>query len=105
MISMEQIDGEIAVLENEKPTHVIMEKLANLYIVRDHMVLSGANVPTPITTVVERTVGLDSGTEFAELVIKKDIYKVMPAIDELMDAVMVLNPRLYKSVIRKIEDL
>ena len=39
LISLEQISGEIAALEEEKPTYVIMQKLADLYTVRDHMVL------------------------------------------------------------------
>ena len=40
MITMEQINGEIAVLEEEKPTYTVMQKLAALYTVRDHMVIS-----------------------------------------------------------------
>ena len=104
MISMEQIDGEIAILEDEKPTHIIMEKLANLYTVRDHMVIDSQPV-VPVTTVIEKMPILGSGTEFGEVASTKRAEDVFRIIDELMDALMVLNPGLYNSVIRKISDL
>lgn len=46
-----------------------------------------------------------SESEFSEGVERKGIDQVFPIIDELMDALMVLNPGLYRSVIRKINDL
>lgn len=46
-----------------------------------------------------------SQSEFSEIVERKGIDRAFPIIDELMDALMVLNPSLYKSVLRKIEDL
>ena len=46
-----------------------------------------------------------SQSEFSEVVERKGIDQAFPIIDELMDALMVLNPGLYKSVLRKIEDL
>lgn len=46
-----------------------------------------------------------SESDFSEAVEKKGIDQAFPIIDELMDALMVLNPGLYKSVLRKINDL
>lgn len=101
MISIEQINGEIATLEEEKPTHVIMQKLANLYIVRDHIVINSQ----PVTPVVSKPIlpDLGSKSEFAELVSGKDILEVMEIIDELMVTLQVINPKLYNSVIQRIK--
>ena len=37
MISIEELNEEISLVENETPTHTSMQKLAAMYIVRDHM--------------------------------------------------------------------
>ena len=103
MISMEQISGEIAALEEEKPTHVIMEKLANLYIVRDHMILEPS--PTAQTVVIAETFPDDiSGSTFMNVIAGKKIKDVLAAMDELMSTLEVLNPKLYNSIMRKVAE-
>ena len=100
MISMEQIDGEIDVLENEKPTHIVMEKLANLYIVRDHMTIQ------PETTLNTDIVPLfKNKSEFMEVCSSKDISKVLEALDEHMEAIKLLYPKEYDSIIEKIKEI
>ena len=101
MISIEQISGEIAALEEEKPTHVLMQKLANLYTVRDHMVIDSE--PVVSSAVVVSTIpDMMSDTEFANLVVGKSTNNVMSIIDELMSTLQVINPKLYNSVIQKL---
>ena len=51
------------------------------------------------------TIDIDSGTEFAEAIKGKDPSKVWPIIDEAMGAIMVLQPRLYAAILRKLNDL
>lgn len=96
MISIEQISGEIAALEEEKPTYVSMQKLANLYIVRDHMILE------PVKTVAQDYVTGVSDSEFSKAINGKSVSEVMKIVDELMDTIMVVNPKLYDSVLRKL---
>ena len=106
MISIEQINGEIAVLEEQVPTHVIMQKLAALYIVRDHMGIAPAESGAPAVSVVQmETMPKYGESEFLQMIAGKPIADVMPALDELMATVQVLNPRLYDSVIRKLFDI
>lgn len=45
----------------------------------------------------------DSESEFAKMANGKSQDFVMPVIDELMEALNVLNPRLYESVLRKLQ--
>ena len=103
MISMEQISGEIAALEEERPTHVTMQKLASLYIVRDHMAISNQKL-TP-TVAVENVVTLDSDTDFAKTINGKKSEWVWNVMDDLMSALAVIQPKLYESAMSKLDGL
>ena len=96
MISIEQISGEISALEEEKPTYVIMQKLADLYIVRDHIILSQHE---PISEVIS----ISGDSEFIQSINGKSTNSVLEIIDELMDAIRVLNLPLYNNVMRKFQ--
>ena len=50
-------------------------------------------------------VSYDSGSEFSNAIKGLDMYDIMPVIDELMDTVQVLIPKLYNAVIQKLKDL
>lgn len=102
MITIEQINGEIAVLEDEKPTHVVMQKLANLYIVRDHMGIGEPDITAPV---ISERVTYESNSEFSQTIKGKDVNSVMPVVDELMETLEVVNPRLYQSVLRNLEEV
>ena len=48
----------------------------------------------------------DSGSEFSQAIADLDINEdVLPIIDELMDTLKVLQPKLYAGVIRKLDGL
>ena len=103
MISMEQIDGEIAVLEEEKPTYIVMQKLANLYTVRSHMIIKNQELPEN----KEPTEKMDylTDSEFSRMVAKKGMKLSYTVIDELMATLSVINPNLYNGVLRKLSEL
>ena len=101
MISLEQITGEIAVLEEEKPTHVVMQKLAALYIVRDHLVM-GTQPATPVMVSNEVIPTLDINSPFMHAIYGKRASDVLPVINELVETVQVLNVNLYEGFMRKI---
>lgn len=46
-----------------------------------------------------------SKSRFSKEVKEKGIENVFPIIDDLMDAIMVINPKLYQNTIDKISDL
>ena len=91
MISIEQITGEISALEEEVPTHAVMQKLANLYTVRDHMIIQ---TPTAETIVAV------SDSEFMQRASGMDRVLFLRIMDELMATLSVVNPPLYDSVLR-----
>lgn len=47
----------------------------------------------------------NSDTEFLELVNGKDINSVLDVMQELMEAVKILQPRMYDSVLTKIQEI
>lgn len=99
MISIEQLNGEISILEDEIPTHVIMQKLANLYTIRDHMSIGKAK---PEQEELYTSYG---DTEFLTAIKGKDLRSLMLKLDELMTTIYVLNPRLYQNAIDEIKRL
>ena len=103
MISIEQIGGEIAQLEEEKPTHATMQKLSALYIVRDHMILG--NEDEPQTVMVTGKVPMISESEFSKQIYDRDVKKVLPVLDELMETLRLIQPRLYNAVMVKLAEL
>lgn len=61
-------------------------------------VYSYANQPEPAETIT-----YDSGTEFSRLVDGQSVEDVLSVIDELMDVLHTINPRLYDGVMRKLD--
>ena len=97
MISLETVENDIAELEKRDTCFATCERLAWLYIVRDH--LRGYN------TSPEATMALNGSSDFIQAVNGMNPEKVMPIIDELMEAVQALHPKMYEKVLAKIRDL
>ena len=51
------------------------------------------------------TTGYDSGSQFSDVIKGKDLSGCLAVIDELMDTLQILNPRLYDGVIRKLNEV
>ena len=99
MISIEQLNGEIAALETEKPTFAIMARLADLYCVRDHISI-GDQIQHPTATMPSFKISGDS--EFAAAFNSADPAQAAALMCELMDALSVMQPALYRRVIREL---
>ena len=54
--------------------------------------------PAPI----RNTIDLNSESEFARAVNGKEVEEVLPVMDELMDTIQILQPRLYSAVLMKL---
>ena len=91
MINLEEINGEISKLESQPASYSTIEKLSWLYTVRDHIksVPIGDSMPK-------------GESEYYCACCNKSIGEVMEVMDDLMDALMVLQPRLYNIVMAKL---
>ena len=97
MINLDIIEREILELELRKDTtYAVCERLAWLYIVRDHLVGDGDAVRP------RQSVG---GTEFLDLCTKVPYAALMGVLDEHMSALSVVQPKEYESIMAKLRAL
>lgn len=101
MISLDAIETEIYDLEARgETTYSICERLAWLYIVRDHIRDGNSGV----SALSGNVTGSMSGSEFLEACSNVDFAELMEILNEHMAAVRIVAPKEYESVIRKIRD-
>lgn len=111
MITIEDLKEAIAVCQREKdPNANTCIKLAAYYTILDHLQeeqkpesMTGYSYEGPPNE-ADITIDLDSGTEFSEAIKGQDLYRVLEIMDEAMDAIKVLQPRLYAATLRKLND-
>lgn len=94
MISKDELDKTILELEMRDTTFANCSKLADLYIVRDHITGQQAAQPTPLD--------ISGESEFLQAVTGRDSVQVWAIIDDLMDTLHTVNPRAYSHVMEKI---
>lgn len=82
-------------------------KLAAYYTILNNLNENQVNkeIPAPIYSFASDYDISYSDSQFSQMAMDKGIKKVFPIIDEAMDALSVLNPKLYNSILRKISDL
>lgn len=94
------IEREIRELEGSETCYKACERLAWLYICRDHLkhVPIAERVPETATAPVE-------GSEFVMAASVADPEGLMRVLDEHMEALKVVQEKEYESVMRKIREL
>lgn len=97
MINPDELDKEILMLEKKDTTYSNCERLAWLYIVRDHVTGQHTAQPTPLS--------VDPSSEFLQAVDGKDSVAVFAVMDDLMDTIRVTAPRAYDSVMRRVREI
>ena len=83
MISLEEVEKTILELESKDTSFAVCEKLAYLYIVRDHIKPSGK-------------IESKGASEFMQSISKKETVDVLKVLDELMQTLAVVQPKLYE---------
>lgn len=107
MITEHDLKEAIAECQGKKnPNSTTCMQLAAFYTIKDHLypdkpveserAYSYASEPSG-------NIRYYSETEFGKLISGMDEFHVLEIVDELMSAVQVLNPSLYKSVLRKLQ--
>lgn len=104
-LNNKEVNAEIAIREVEDLNKSELATLANLYIVRQHLGVeptyerSYSKASSPVTY------SISGDSEFLQTAQTKDLQSVMDVMDELMDTLMVVNRKVYDSVMRKIENI
>ena len=94
MLSRKDLEFAIKDLEKGEPTYQACAKLADLYIILDHL--------KPVSYSEKLSGGK---SEFLRTVGGKDAEAVMKVMDELMETTLVLYPKLYENVLMRINEL
>lgn len=93
MISLDEVEKTILELEGKDTSFAVCEKLSYLYIVRDHIKPSG------------RIEGTGTGSEFMRAIAKKETVDVLQVVDELLQTISIVQPKLYEATMRQIRSL
>lgn len=103
MIKEQELIEAIAECQGQRnPNASTCIKLASYYTILDHI---GKKEETPMpqySYAMPETAAYDSGTEFSDRIQGMDMNDLLAVMDELMTTLMVVNPRLYAGVMRKL---
>lgn len=98
MLSIDEIENTILDLENHDTTFSTCEKLAWLYIVKDH-------IKPNVTQMVSNNSIAVNGSEFLDTISNKNMTDVMQILDEHMQVIQLLHPKEYRSLIEKLNKI
>ena len=102
MIREEDLLDAIAECQGRRnPNASTCMKLASYYIIQDH-IKQEAPMPAYSFAPPPTNATYDSGTDFSERIKDMDVNDVLAVIDELMSTLLLVNPRLYDGVMRKL---
>ena len=106
MITKRDLQEAIAECEGQKnPNANTCIKLASYYILLDHMYNEESNQSAGDQAGYSFSSQFTRDSEFLNAIKNVDIRQVIGVIDELMETLHVVNPRLYSSVIRKLNEI
>lgn len=102
MISERELQQAIDNCMAEPMSYAKLEKLAVLFAVNDHLFADPPRMARETTE--ENKITYDSGTEFSRAILGKNAKKVFAIVDDAMDAVKTLHPKMYDMVLDKIKN-
>lgn len=109
MITEQDLQEAIAECQGKRnPDANTCIKLAAFYIILDHMKEEylpqySYALPPPVGELNNLSVDYYSDSEFSKAINGRDMQEVWPVMDELMETIKAINPRLYAGVMRKLE--
>lgn len=108
MFDMREVEGAIAELENGELTYSRCGKLADLYTIRrEHTAPERQQAEAAVQTAREAParVHVSGGSDFMQAVAQVDFSAALDVLDELMSTLEIVNPKAYKSVMRRLDGL
>lgn len=102
MITRRELDGAIKECENAPVSYQTCEKLATFYTIRDHVYEEDAPIEVEHSHKAQ-VVGTFGGSEFLQAIEGMPEDEAWSLMDELMQTILITNPRLYQGVLRKIK--
>lgn len=104
-MTIDEIKKEIAGAKQDKINRSNVNDLAVLMYVYNNWDMSRRESQKAVASESNDTISYDTTTEFGELVDGKKASDVMAVFQELMDAVLIANPKLYNFALRRLQEL
>lgn len=102
MISRKEIEDAIDECEHGDHDYATCQKLATFYEMQDHLYGQQRDYAADAKEIA--TVGNYGDTDFLKTVEGMDAEKVWAVLDELMETLRAINPRLYRAVLRRLTE-
>ena len=111
MIYEKDLDEAIAECQGKRnPDAQTCMKLAAFYTIKQHLYGKQEQREQPVSEPVssyyysagDDVVSYESDTEFGHIIKGRKISELFPILDELVDTVRIVNPRLYDAFLRKL---
>ncbi len=102
MVTENELNAAIDELMETKPTLAVCERLFVLMGLHEQLYGKQSKIES---IAVNSPIFSASGSEFLQLISEQDFSKVVPVLDDLMNAVKVLQPRLYEAAMRQLKEL
>ena len=106
MITEQALQEAIAECQgNKNPNRETCMMLAAFYTIQDHLYPHVTDPPAySYAPGPAEQVSYDSGTEFSDALKGRDLDEIMPVLDDMMDAVKTMLPRLYDGIMKRLRD-
>lgn len=107
VITKQELDSAIAECQGKRdPDARTCMMLAAFYTIRNEMYGDAEKIEHPSYSYApapdRNPIDYDSDTEFARVISRMDMNDVLPVIDELMETLSIIQPRLYNAVLDKL---
>lgn len=108
MITEQDLQEAIAECKGQRnPNANTCIKLAAFYTIKEHLFpkdnVSPSDLQERYSYDAPPMIEYNGDSEFAQAIEGRAVDEIIPIIDEAMEALKVLNPQFYKSIMRKIE--
>lgn len=105
MITEKELLEAIQECESEPITLSKISKLADFYIIYDHLFGEPFDRGYSQKATPGKVIEVSGNTEFLRAINGKPTQKVLDILNELMEATKALHPRMYDSVLQKLSDI
>ena len=109
MVTREELEDAIRDCESAPPSYDVCRKLAVFYSVWDHLYgdekqidMECVKASQKNVTKTEELIGFHGNSEFLRMISGMEASDVWAIMDELMETLSIVNPRLYDGVLRRI---
>ena len=104
MITEQDLQAAIAECKGQRnPTASTCIKLAAFLTIQEHLFGTKEEILHYSYAAAPSGIQYESDSEFASIVNGKSTDEIMKVFDELMQTIQIINPKLYASVLRKLE--